>query len=91
MNELLLYTNDAAAAREEVERAGGEIRQVFTPRLFTAAVPEGTALARSSVQPPPDLDEISRMMAEAWASRKMKPAAAAEAIPWDTPGYEPPC
>ena len=91
MKELLLYTEDFDRAREEIERLGGQVRQVFTPSVIAAQVPEDAALTASSIDPPPDLDDISRMMADAWRSRASKVAASSEGIPWDTPGYEPPC
>ena len=90
MNEQLLYTNDAQKARDEVERSGGQVRQVFTPRVFVAAVPEDTELSHSTSAPPLDLDAVSRMMAEAWASRASKPKSEKAPIPWDTPGFKPP-
>jgi hypothetical protein len=91
VKELLLYTEDYDRAREEIERLGGQVRQVFTPYVLTAVVPEDAALTASSAEPPPKLDPISRMMADAWRARASKVAASGEGIPWDTPGYEPPC
>lgn len=91
MKELLLYTNEPERARAEVERCGGQVRQVFTPRVFVASVPEDAELTASSADAPPDLDDTSRMMAEAWQSRAAKPADPLRGLPWDTPGYEPPC
>jgi len=91
VNELLLYTTDASKAHAEIERSGGQVRQVFTPHVFVAAVPDDAALSSSSLEAPADLDEVSRMMAEAWKSRASKPKSRGEPIPWDTPGFEPPC
>ena len=90
MIDRLLYTSDAQRARDEVERSGGQVRQVFTPRVFVAAVPDDVALSLSSAEPPDDLDDMSRMMAEAWNARTSKPKSAETPIPWDTPGFKPP-
>lgn len=90
MKELLLYTKDAECARNEIESLGGQVRQVFTPAVLVAVVPEDATLSAATIDPPPDLDDVSRMMVEAWQSRATKPRAATEGLPWDTPGFEPP-
>jgi hypothetical protein len=91
VKELLLFTSEPEAARAEVERCGGQVRQVFTPRVFVAEVPDGAQLAASTEDLPRDLDDNSRTMAEAWRSRASKRVSSMEGIPWDTPGFEPPC
>ena len=89
MNELLLYTTDTRRATDEIERLGGQVRHVFTPRLLVAAVPDGTVLTASSTEPPATVDDVTRQMAEAWSARS-KRGPAGEVIPWDTPGFKPP-
>lgn len=91
MKEQLLYTNDPERARAEVERCGGHVRQVFTPHVFVADVPDDAQLTASTPDAPPDLDERSRLMVDAWRSRASKRGDPMEGIPWDTPGFEPPC
>jgi hypothetical protein len=88
---MLLYTNDVEGARQEIERLGGQLRHVFTTRVLVAVVPAETELTISSPDRPAELDDISLMMAEAWRSQSLKPRSTDEPIPWDTPGFEPPC
>lgn len=90
MKELLLYTSDVASAVREVNQLGGQVKQVFTPALLVAVVPEDASLTASTPNPPSEIDDTSRMMAEAWHSRA-KRGPVEEGIPWDTPGFEPPC
>jgi hypothetical protein len=89
MKERLLYTQDVREATAEVERLGGQVRQVFTPSLLVAVLPDEASPTTSSADPPAEVDEVTRMMAEAWHARSGREAAQ-EAIPWDTPGFEPP-
>jgi hypothetical protein len=89
MKELLLYTDDVGRATSEVESLGGQVKQVFTPALLVAVVPDDISLTASTADPPAQLDDVTRMMAEAWHARPERDAAL-EGIPWDTPGFESP-
>ncbi|RYY20833.1 MAG: hypothetical protein EOO04_19295 [Chitinophagaceae bacterium] len=95
--DILLFTNDINAAREELENLGAQITQQFTDRVFVVNLPDEikeSSLASSSTRQPLDLDEISTLAAEAWKNLQQKAsdrsAAPDQGIKWDTPGYEPP-
>jgi virginiamycin B lyase len=69
MREILLYTDDEAAAASSVSAAGGRMLHVFSPRAFVAELPDGVTaerLASVSTVAPSDLDEFSSMAAGAW-------------------------
>jgi hypothetical protein len=89
MKDVLLYTGDVERASEEVKRLGGQVKQVFTPALLVAAVPEEAVLTESSAEPPEFVDGVTQMMSEAWHARSRR-GALEEGIRWDAPGFEPP-
>jgi hypothetical protein len=67
--EILLFANDEAAAASAVSGSGGRLLHVFTPRVFVADLPtdvEPGQLSSVSTVAPADLDDLSRMFAEAW-------------------------
>ncbi|HTE26668.1 RICIN domain-containing protein [Flavitalea sp.] len=94
---ILLFTKDINAAREELDNLGAQITQQFTDQVFVANLPDEvkeTKLKASSTKQPNDLDEISKIAAEAWKNLQKKAtdrsADSEEGIKWDTPGFEPP-
>ena len=62
MKELLLYTSDVASAVREVNQLGGQVRQVFTPALLVAVLPDDASLTASTPNPPAEIDDTSRML-----------------------------
>ena len=94
---ILLFTKDINAAREELDNLGAQITQQFTDRVFVANLPDDVkekSLSSSSTKQPADLDEISKLAADAWKNLQQKvtdrSAAPEQGIKWDTPGFEPP-
>jgi hypothetical protein len=97
---VLLFTDDFEGARGEIEALGGRVTQKFTDRVFEAVLPEDAgpqALRLSSPTKPADLDDVSTLMAAAWSKRGAKTkkglkglTGSAQAIAWDTKGYQPP-
>jgi hypothetical protein len=88
LSEVLLYTDDATQARQEITRAGGRVLHVLTPSVLVADLPMPATLETCTTVRPEGLDPVSVRVADAWAARSEK--AATESIPWDSPGYEPP-
>jgi hypothetical protein len=100
MKSVLRFTQDMAAASEEVTRLGGRIIHQFSPTVFVAELPDATdlmALASSTDQPTQPLDAASKLAVTAWTTAKAAKQARFDAAPsptegllWDTPGFEPP-
>jgi hypothetical protein len=95
--DVLLYTQDLQEARQEIESLGGRITQQFTDSVFVANLPDSVAsqyLTRSSTIAPPNLDQISKLSADAWINLQDKLESGTpnptEGLSWDAPGYEPP-
>ncbi|WP_417914739.1 hypothetical protein [Candidatus Electronema sp. JM] len=98
--KVLRFTQDMAAAREEVARLGGRVIHQFSSVVFVAELPDETditALTASSEEPTQPLDEISELAVIAWTTAAEEKRSRLEAAPspteglsWDTPGYEPP-
>jgi hypothetical protein len=93
----LFYTSDFAAAEAEIHALGGRITQKFTDALFEAHFPDGVDVARGkafSATAPDNLDDLSRMLAQAWgdmeAGKALKSATPEAPLPWDTPGRQHP-
>jgi hypothetical protein len=94
---ILLFTKDINAAREELDNLGAQVTQQFTDRVFVANLPDDvkeTSLSASSTKRPTDLDDISKLVADAWQNLQQKStdraAAPQEGIKWDAEGFEPP-
>jgi hypothetical protein len=67
----LLFTGNLEEAYKEVEEQGGRPTQTFTDRVFEAVLPDeasAAALRCSSPSAPDDLDEMSGLMAAAYAA-----------------------
>lgn len=90
MREVLLYTDNETRTREEIARAGGRVTHVLTPSVLVADLPDGAELETGTTERPAGLDAMSAKVANAWKASRSKPESK-ESIPWDTPGYEPPC
>jgi hypothetical protein len=98
--KVLRFTQDVAAAGEEVTRLGGRIIHQFSPTAFVAELPDAVdlmALTASTTQPAQPLDAVTQMAVTAWttaSAAKLARIAAApsrtEGLSWDTPGYDPP-
>ena len=95
--EILLYTKDAAAARQEVEARGGRVTQQFTDRVIVVVFPDSVdpqSLTTASTTAPPDLDTLSQVTVNAWASLRNKRDSGApnptKGLSWDAPGFQPP-
>lgn len=88
MTEVVLYSDDAAAAQAEVAAAGGRVLQVLSPRVVIADLEAGVDLHTCTTVPPPELDNASRKLVQAWAAARAKRQT--EPIPWDAPGFAPP-
>jgi hypothetical protein len=91
MKDVLLYTNDETRTRDEIARAGGHVTHVLTPSVLVAELPDGTTLVSATTERPENLDAASTQVADAWHVARAKRESAPENIPWDAPGYEPPC
>jgi hypothetical protein len=90
VSEVLLYTDDATQALEEIAHAGGHVLHVLTPSVLVAELPMPVTLTTCTTVRPESLDPDSARVADAWTAARSKQAATAEGIPWDSPGYEPP-
>ncbi len=89
MSATVLFTHDLSAARLQIDRAGGRVLHVLTPSVVVAELPEGAALGACTKVRPPDLDAASARLADAWDA-SVKTPSAAEGLPWDSAGKEPP-
>ena len=85
---MLLYTDDATQAHQEITRSGGRVLHVLTPSVLVADLPMPTALETCTTVRPEGLDTVCVWVADAWLALWVW--AATESIPWDSPGYEPP-
>lgn len=95
--EVLLYTQNFQAARQEIESLGGRVTHQFTNRVFVALFPHSVsslALRKSSSTAPDDLDEAAKMTAQAWQAVGKKVELGVpdlkRGLAWDAPGYKPP-
>jgi hypothetical protein len=95
--EVLLYTQDLPVAIQEVESLGGRVTQQLTNVVIVANLPESVnpeSLTHTTTVAPSDLDHVSQIAANAWASLKNKresqAPSPAEGLPWDAPGFQPP-
>ena len=98
--KVLRFTQDMAAAREEVTQLGGRVIHQFSPTVFVAELPDAAdlmALKASTDQPTQPLDAVSQLAVTAWTTGKAAKLARVAAAPsqteglsWDTPGFEPP-
>ena len=95
--EVLLYTQELQAAKQEIESLGGRIAHRFTDAVLVASLPDlinPLTLAKSSSTVPPGLDEVSKIAADAWTSVGSTPGLAAlepkRGLSWDAPGHKPP-
>ena len=85
----LLFTKTMSSAREEIDRMGGRVMQVFNGHVLVAKTPASAApLQQSTNIIPDDLDPMSKTFAQAWKqSQDTKNKEAEEApIIWDSPG-----
>ena len=92
--EVLLYTQELQAAKQEIESLGGRIAHQFTDVVLVASLPDlidPLALAKSSLTVPHGLDEVSKIAADAWTAVGSQPGLVAldprRGLPWDTPGF----
>ncbi|MBW4569587.1 MAG: hypothetical protein KME31_16635 [Tolypothrix carrinoi HA7290-LM1] len=95
--EVLLYTQELQAAKQEIESLGGRVTQQFTDVVIVVNLPNSInpqTLKKSSLTAPPNLDEVSQIAANAWMSIGSKRELAAtdpkRGLPWDTPGFQAP-
>ena len=98
--KVLRFTQDVAAARDEVRRQGGRVVHQFSPTVFVAELPDDAdlgALTASTDQPTAPLDDASRLAVTAWTTAAEEKRTRIEAAPsateglaWDTPGFDPP-
>lgn len=66
--QTLLYTSDFARAKAEIEGLDGHVSQHFTDSVFVATLPDcvdANSLTTSTPHTPPDLDELSWLLAVA--------------------------
>src|SRR3712207_1990595 len=87
MSDIVYYTDDTAAAREEIVRAGGRVLHVLSSAVLIADMPSSATLRTCTTTRPEDLDPESARVADAWIAAQTKPKATG-GIPWDTPGYQ---
>ena len=94
---ILLFTDDINAAREELEDLGAQITQEFTKHVFVANLPDEVSPAQlraATTTQPENIDEVSALAATAWNNLQRKAAERSapsrDGIRWDTPGFEPP-
>ena len=100
--DYLVYASHLDRAKEEVTAAGGHLTHVLTPHLLVITLPDGIdvdSLQTVSEGLPQSMEPLEHVLAEGWTSRfgaessvlaRLEEAAAAPAIPWDSPGFEPP-
>jgi len=95
--DALLFTDNYDAAQLEVAGRGGHVSHKFTEAAFVASLPnevDPASLKNASLQPPPNLDADSRLMAGAWnagqAESLQRRDSETEGLSWDTPGYQAP-
>ena len=96
--DVLLFTDNYAAARQELEERGGHVTHKFTDTVIVAKLPDDfdtASLKNASATRPPSLDSDSQLMADAWNAGQAellekKEPDATEGLSWDTPGYEAP-
>jgi hypothetical protein len=99
MQTLLLYTNNLAAAKTEIEQAGGKISQQFTDQLLAAALPDhvnADAFTASTARIPETLSAASLLAYNAWKRMEEKNSMkdlspdVRDGLSWDTEGYQSP-
>src|SRR3954471_4293092 len=93
--EILLFTNDEAAAASAVSASGGRLLHVFTPRVFVAGLPMGVdrgQLPSVSTVAPADLDPLSRIFVDAWQKHTLENGVRAALQPrkWHASDFQPP-
>jgi hypothetical protein len=96
--DVLLFTDNYAAARKELEECGGYVTHKFTDAAIVAKLPDDldtASLKNAGTRRPSNLDSDSQLMADAWNAGQAellqkKGPDATEGLSWDTPGYEPP-
>jgi hypothetical protein len=94
---VLLFTDDIAGAKREVDAVGGRVTQQFTDRVFVATLPDSVdpeSLDLSTTVRPSTLDDVSQLSADAWDSLQQKLESDApspgEGLGWDTGDHLPP-
>jgi hypothetical protein len=95
--EVLLYTKELPVAIQEITSLGGRVTQQLTDVVIIVNLPNSVnpkSLKHSVTDKPPDLDGVSEIAANAWASlqnkRESRAPIPAEGLPWDTPGFQSP-
>ena len=94
----LLFARDIEAATAQVDDLGGRVTHRFSDRAFVAELPEGadlSGLTESTSERPGDLDEVTRLLVDAWEVRLANslspgPAPAGQGMTWDAPGFQSP-
>jgi hypothetical protein len=69
----MLFTCDLKIAKEEVERAEGQVIVDLTDKVFLANLPnqiDPVVLTHASTQKPSGMDLLSNLMVEVWIKRR---------------------